>query len=583
MATQGSSLRDHDADASAKQDAKSEKLSMGGDCPSTDGPSLLLLPFSAPPDEEALGRRVAELIQRRLGAISTIVVGHGLLVVTGPEGRRYLPIHHPLSDEQAYSCCESWHAEYVLSGAITLNPALRWNLILRDAVRKTALFEDTLIGDPDDLLDAAGDVAVTIANALGFQLTDDQVDLAESRETGRLDALLAYLNGADLRPQHGIAQTNPSEARARLFEALVLDPGFEAPATLLAAEIAANPADDAAADDIIGAMEAWGEPGVVAVERVARVLEQDGFNTQAAILASAVLGQQPDNVSALSFAGQQAYRAGHFARARRIVQRLLDISPENPLPYVLLGNLLATSNRIAGAAIQWEIALELDPEQPKVLLRLGSYLATAGEHERAYEVLRRADTLGASTPDSLYQLGVAAHRLGHIDEAIGALTVAIEMNGELPYLHIMAARCYVRAGKDDYAELHNKRALDLLPGYWPSALAIGYVALNQGRIEEALQAYTLVASARPDLPEALYGLGIALIASNMDDDALEALLRARELDPQSVPILCALTLCLLRFGKLEEAQAAVATAAELAPHNGDVAHCLSKVQQATSR
>jgi len=49
MATQGSSLRDHDADASAKQDAKSEKLSMVVDCPSTDGPSLLMLPFSAPP------------------------------------------------------------------------------------------------------------------------------------------------------------------------------------------------------------------------------------------------------------------------------------------------------------------------------------------------------------------------------------------------------------------------------------------------------------------------------------------------------------------------------------------------------
>ena len=34
-------------------------------------------------------------------------------------------------------------------------------------------------------IEAAGDVAVTIANALGLQLTDDQVDLAESRETGR--------------------------------------------------------------------------------------------------------------------------------------------------------------------------------------------------------------------------------------------------------------------------------------------------------------------------------------------------------------------------------------------------------------
>ncbi len=583
MATQESGLRDLGASASARRDAVSEKLSMVVDGPSTDGLSLLILPFSTPQGEEAIGRRVGELVQRRMSAVSDLTTGHGLLVATGPEGRRYVPIYSPLSDEQAYSCSASWRADYVLSGAITLNPALRWNLTLREAARRITLFEDALIGDPEDLLDAAGDVAITMANALGLQLSDDQLEQIESRETGRLDALLSYLNGADMRAQHGITRANPLGARAKLFEALALDPDFEAPAAVLAAEIAANAAGDTAADELIEAMEFWGEQGVVALERVARILEQDGFNVQAAVLTSAVLGQQPDNVHALALAGLQAYRAGHFARAGRIVQRLLDIDPEHPTAYVLQGNLLAAANRIAGAAIQWEIALQLDPDQPKVLLRLGSYLATAGEHQRAFDVLKHVDAMGASTADSLYQLGVAAYRLGRIDEAIGALTAAIELTDDLPYLHIMAARCYVRAGRDDAADWHNKRALELLPSYWPAALAVGYAALNQGRIAGALEAYTLVASAKPDLPEALYGLGIALMASNMDGDALEALVRARELDPRSVSILCALTLCLLRNDRLEDARAAVAIAAQLAPNNEDVAHCIGKVRQATAQ
>ncbi len=580
MASQGSGLRDQATAAAARREAGAEKLSMVVDCPATDGRSLLILPFSTSQGEEALGRRVGELVQRRLGPISELITGLGLLVLTGPDGRRYVPIHHPLSDEQAFFCSTSWHAEYVLSGAITLNPALRWSLTLRDAAQKTTLFEDTLIGDPEDLLDAAGDVAITVTNALGLELSDDQLEYVECRETSRLDALLAYLSGVDLRAQHGITHANPLEARAKLFEALALDPDFEAPAAVLAAEIAANPADDAVSDDLIGTMEAWGEPGVVALERVARILEQDGFNAQAVVLASAVLGQQPDNVNALVLAGQQAYRAGHFARARRIVQRLLDIAPDHPAAYVLQGNVLAASNRIAGAAIQWQIALDLDPDQPKVLLRLGSYLATAGEHERAYEVLAQVDARGASTPDSLYQLAVAAYRLGRIEDAVEACVAGLEMSDSLPYLHILAARCSVRTGQDDAAEWHNKRALELLPGYWPSALALGYSALNQGRIEEALQAYTFVASARPDLPEALYGLGIALMAGNLDADALQALLRARELDPRSVSILCALTLSLLRCDRLEEAQAAISAAAQIAPNNEDVAHCVGKVQQA---
>jgi tetratricopeptide (TPR) repeat protein len=198
-------------------------------------------------------------------------------------------------------------------------------------------------------------------------------------------------------------------------------------------------------------------------------------------------------------------------------------------------------------------------------------------------MLSKADALGVSTHDSLYQLGVSAYRLGLIDEAIAALAAGIQLNPDLPYLHIMLARCYTRTGNNALASNHDARALELLPSYWPSALAIGYTALNQGKIDAALTAYTLVASARPDLPEALYGLGIALIASNMILDGLEALIRARELAPENVAVLCAVTLAYLRVGKINEARAAVNEAIRLDPENVDVVHCATEVRQRSPR
>jgi tetratricopeptide (TPR) repeat protein len=257
----------------------------------------------------------------------------------------------------------------------------------------------------------------------------------------------------------------------------------------------------------------------------------------------------------------------------------LDLDPESPAPYALLGNLLAARNRVPGAAIQWEISLGYDYDQPRVLLRFGSYLSTIGEHQRAIEVLKRVDELGASTSDSLYQLGVAAYRLALLDEATRALEAAIRLNTDLPYLHIMLARCYLRAGNEQKAVLHDRRALELLPSYWPSALAVGYSALNQGRLPEALNAYAEVARVRPDLPEALYGLGIALVASGMVDDGLAALVRAHELDRENVPVLCALTLTYLRTGFLDEAQACVYDAMLLAPNSAEVAQCVAEVHR----
>jgi tetratricopeptide (TPR) repeat protein len=298
-------------------------------------------------------------------------------------------------------------------------------------------------------------------------------------------------------------------------------------------------------------------------------------------VANAILSHHPAHADALALAGQHAYRTGQFDRARTIIQALTALDPESPVPYALQGNLLAAGNRIPGAAIQWELSLSYDPNQPRVLLRLGSYMATMGEHHRAYDILLHADRLGASTADSLYQMGVAAYRLGLVAEATAALEAACRMNADLSYIHIMLARCYVRAGNDDKATAHDQRALQLLPSYWPAALAVGYNALNQGRLAEALQAYTQVARARPDLPEALYGLGIALVANDMLDDGLATLMRAHELQRDNVAILCALTLTYLRAGQVVEAQASIYDAMLLAPDNAEVAHCIAEVHRHT--
>jgi|GEM_PF-3421347 len=578
MAPQESSLRDNQVEAQTGRETAGEKLSLVVDRPAAGEVSLLILPFAASAGEEALGRQAGLLVQRRLSQVAGLVVGHGLLVATGVDGRRYVPPYYALSDDQAYACGAIWQATAVLSGSITLKPALRWALTLRHVGIKKTLFEDELVGDAEDLLDAAGDVALTMARTLSIPVDERQIECIEQRETGRLDALLAYLCAADLLPRHGITQADPLGARIQLFQALVCDPAFTAPIAMLTAELVEH-AGQSAVLDLVAAMERFGPSAITAMTSLALALDNEGHSAHAVAVAGAILGQQPDSTVALGLVGQHAYRMGHFNRARLLVARLLELDPDSPVPYVLQGNVLAATNRVPGAAIQWEIALGFDPNQPKILLRLGSYLATVGEYQRAFEVLSRAVALGASTPDSLYQLGSAAYRLGHLVEAIEALATAITMNPDLPYLHIMLARCYGRTGRDDLAEHHDARALELSPGYWPSALAVGYSALNQGRTDEALKAYTLVATVRPDLPEALYGLGIALVANNMVRDGLEALFRARELAPQDVSILCAVAVACLRLEMLDEAQATVYDAMRLKPDNPDVIHCVEEVHR----
>jgi tetratricopeptide (TPR) repeat protein len=469
-----------------------------------------------------------------------------------------------LSVQQAVACAGSWGAGSVIYGSITVQPSLRWTITLRDVASGAIIFEDTLVGEPEDLLDAPGDAARAIADAL--HLTIDAEARIDRRETERLDALLTYLQAVDQRPQHGITPGDTEIVRRLLLRALALDPDFRAPASLLIADIfTGEPAGSL--DAVLATMDNMGAYGINAGAALARALDEQGRTEQADRLASAVLAREPQQEIALATAAQQAYRSGHMARARALVHAWLDVQPDHPAAHELLGNLLAAMDRFPGAAQHWTLALEQDPDQPGVLMRLGSYLTAAGEYPRAYELLKRAATLGEATAEALYQLAVSAYRLGLMSEAIAALHLALRQEPDFANAHVLMARSYLRHGRADLARIHDTRALELRPKYWPSALAIGQAALSRGQAAEALDAFTLVVQARPDLPEALLGLGSALTESDRAEEAIPVLLRANELRIRDPDILCALAVAYMRTGKRALAEQTFAMVDALSARN----------------
>jgi len=164
-------------------------------------------------------------------------------------------------------------------------------------------------------------------------------------------------------------------------------------------------------------------------------------------------------------------------------------------------------------------------------------------------------------------------------EAISTLYSALQEDPGRSKGHALLARCYQRAGREDLALVHDRRALELQPGHWPSALAIGHAALARNQISEALTAFTQVARARPDLPEALYGWGVALLGGQMVADAVDVLARAHELRPDDLLICCTLAMAYLSADRLVDAARTVAYAVTLAPRSPMVARCVSALRR----
>ncbi|HVA88361.1 MAG TPA: tetratricopeptide repeat protein [Chloroflexota bacterium] len=576
MAAREANLRDQEEDALAQRLPAREKISLVVDRPSSGEGALLILPFAAPRGEEVFGRQLAQVLQSRLRALPNLVVGHGQLLASVGNRRRYVPLHRTLSLEQVRTCGAGWGAAYVLYGTIALRPTLRWSLIVREPGSGKVLFEDTLVGEPHDILDAPGDVALAVVAALGLAVDEPCQEQLGRRETDNLEAMLAFLRALDLRPTHGVEHGDAEALYAGLLRALTLDSTFRPPLDLLVAG-AIGGDEGTTPEDLLTVLREIGAEGAAAGAVLARELEEQGHNTQAEAVATIVLDHEPAHIAALAVVMRLAYQARDIPRARAFVHAVLDLEPEHAGAHEMLGNLLATSERFPGAAIHWEVALEQNHNQPKVLMRLGSYLVAAGEYQRAYELLSEALELGTVTPDALYKLGIAAYRLGRAGEAIAPLHRALQREPERAHIHALLARCYQRLGRDDLARVYDARALQIAPTYWPSALALGHGALNQGQTAEALEAYTTVVRIRPDLPEALYGWGIALVASNLIAEGVEALSRAHDLAPDSVPVLCALAMAQLKYGNLEAARQAVDLAETLDPNSTDVEYCLHEL------
>jgi tetratricopeptide (TPR) repeat protein len=575
MAARDSHLRDRTADVPAQHSHTREKISLVVDRPPGPGGSLLTLPFASPPGEEVYGRQIAQVLQHRLRAIPHLVVGHGQLIAAAGNRRRYVPLHRTLELDQVRTCGAGWGAAVVVYGAFALEPTLRWSVILREMSSDKVLFDDTLVGEPEDLLDICGDIALALATALGLGVDEAAQEQIGRRETDDREALLAYLRALDRHPLHGV-EPDAGPFYADLLRVLAMDPTFQPPLDLLVSG-AASREDGSVPDEFLAALRDLGDQGMVGGALVAQSLDDQECLTQAEAVAAAVLAHDPGQLTALAVTMRLAYQVRDLPRARLLVQTVLDRDGEHPAAHEVLGNLLAGADRFPGAAIHWEIALAQQPRRLKVLMRLGSYLVSAGEYERAYDLLSEAFTLGMASPDALYKLGVAAYRLGRASEAIPPLHRALQREPERAHLHALLARCYLRVERPDLAEMHDTRALHFAPTYWPSALALGHSALNRGQTAEALAAYTAVVRARPDLPEALYGWGIALVARNLIAEGMEALARARELQPDSVHVLCALAMAQLKHGETLAARQTVAEAERLDSDSADVQYCLHEL------
>jgi protein O-GlcNAc transferase len=183
------------------------------------------------------------------------------------------------------------------------------------------------------------------------------------------------------------------------------------------------------------------------------------------------------------------------------------------------------------------VSAEFPPPNPAVRASLPQRLAIAlthhqrGELDLAEKVYREILRESPRYFDALQLLGIATLDRGAVDESIEWIRRALAVNSSQANAHFHLARAWVAKGDAKSASACLDRALALQPELADAWFLQGNLRQQSGCLEESVESYERAIRTRPDFPEALNNVSVALRALRQTALALDRVERALALQP----------------------------------------------------
>lgn len=220
-------------------------------------------------------------------------------------------------------------------------------------------------------------------------------------------------------------------------------------------------------------------------------------------------------------------------------------------------------------------------------LALGACVACVAISWRQLEYWRSSQTLFAHALDVTTgnarahdYYGQALLEAGYTEEAIVQFSQAIRFESGNPQPRYNLAVAYRDLGDHRRAQEEALEAVNIAPEYAPALFMLGTLALNDGRLPEAIGYYERAVAVRPDYVDALINLGVAQAQAQRLDEAERALERAVQLEPSNAQAHYNLARVLLLRRERRRAMTHLREALRLEPGHQQAERALSDLEGA---
>jgi tetratricopeptide (TPR) repeat protein len=182
----------------------------------------------------------------------------------------------------------------------------------------------------------------------------------------------------------------------------------------------------------------------------------------------------------------------------------------------------------AGAQALLERAVELSPNDVSVRFQLGTLAVKRGNVALATEQLQQCTVLAPEFSDAWVHLSALQEKQGNASAAERTLAEGLKNCPDSPGLHLMRARNLQKAGRADAAISEYSVAIRLRPNEPDAYIELGNLLIELDRVDEGLAQIRKVLEVDPANPAALSVLAFNAISTLNEADAGRWLARLRD-------------------------------------------------------
>jgi tetratricopeptide (TPR) repeat protein len=285
-----------------------------------------------------------------------------------------------------------------------------------------------------------------------------------------------------------------------------------------------------------------------------------------------LLAAYPDMVEAELALAIIYYKKEEYDLSIDYLNRIISNAPENPRPYIIIGNCMLFSGQYASAESSFKKALMWDSNSLAARYYLALVKEKSGKWDDAIHLYRSVLSASPVKADVGLRLANLLIKEGRTEEAVELFKQLVSSHPENGYHKLILGNIYRVLHQYDEAAHYYSLALEIAPD-----LAEAYINLADLQSENAQKVTILKDGLKkvPDSVELLMSLANVHFSDNQFDLAISAMNEAYLITPQDPAVANNLAwLYLETETKLNDAYELAMSAYEKAPQNPSYAHTL---------